>query len=124
MNLVSKEELTQTLIEQLPEELRPSLIQAMNSWWVNIRKTGGFRLTDHGYFIISKCIKIREYDFLLLDFKLTPKNLSVLDRKLKFPYYIKTLDKTKKSIIMFNEREAVLYQIYDDIDLFLKNYGY
>ena len=96
MNLVSKEELTQTLIEQLPEELRPSLIQAMNSWWFNIRKTGGFRLTDHGYFIISKCIKIREYDFPLLDFKLSPKNLSVLDRKLKFPYYIKTLTTEKK----------------------------
>lgn len=124
MNLVSKEELTKKLIEQLPEELRPSLNQAMNAWWFNIRKTGGFRLTDHGYFIISKCIKIREYDFPLLDFKLSSKNLSVLDRKLKFPYYIKTLDKTKKSIIMFNEKEAVLYQIYDDIELFLKNYGY
>lgn len=123
--MISKELLTRTLVDQLQDEARPIIDEAMVSWWCNIRRNGGFRLTDHGYFILSKQLKIAEYSFQLDKFKLTSKNIFILDKRLKFPYYIEMLKKTPKNIILFGDREAVLLQLYDnDIEKFLINYEY
>ena len=116
---MTKHKLTKRLIELLPEDHRLSIEEAMVLWYTNIRNNGGFRLTQNGY----QALKILGLEFWavpLNDIKITmDKNLLLaLDRKLTWPYFI---DYTKKEIVFYSSKEAVMATMYGSIKNWLDN---
>jgi hypothetical protein len=117
-----KLKLTQALVTNLPEEFAEPAEVAVKTWWANIRKTGGMRLTEHGFYVFSRVLELDHYE---LEIKPTPGNRRIvltLDRKLQSPYYIRIDTRIPASVYMFGSREAVMAQLYGDLEKFLRNY--
>jgi hypothetical protein len=115
--MLNKLELTRQLSAQLPEDARPELDQALKSWWINLRETGGLRLTDVGYMAFDM-LEIERHEYSLADYMPIKANVLItLDQKLTCPYYISP---GKKSVLtMFGTKEAVMLRLYGDIDRYL-----
>ena len=92
-----KSKITQQLVELLPDTELCDYNQAMSTWWYNIRKRGGLRLTDVGLRIFKD---ILEFDTWSADIssnkqRVNQRILLQLDRNLDWPYYV---DKKKQKI--------------------------
>ena len=117
-----KLKLTEILVAELPEEFSDTVESAKRTWWANIRKTGGMRLTDYGFFIFSRVLTLSHYS---IDIKQTPGTKRIvltLDRKLQSPYYIEIVKGIPVKLHMFSSKEAVAAQLYGDLEKFLNNY--
>lgn len=119
-----KRELTQQLIKQLPQDQIFDLDRAMQTWWCNLRESGGYRLTDLGYVIFKQFLQIDHYQH---DLSRNPvHNLKILlrlDQRLQAPYYLMRHKGCIVGIAFFSSKEAVLASLYGDIDKFLQNYN-
>lgn len=105
--------LVNTLLAQLDSSSRETVDQAMATWWVNIRRNGGYRLTYHGYTVLKNQLHLESWVFNLPDkMILTKKIILDLDRKLKWPYFI---DIRNKRILFFSSREAMMAVLHGDI---------
>lgn len=115
----NKRELTQHLLGLIDRDLE--LEEALLSWYVNIRSTGGLRLTSIGYTVL-KTLELESWSIDLSDKKpiINKKVLLELDRKLQWPYYI---DTKQKKLILFSSKEAMLANLYGDLQAFLKQYS-
>ena len=117
-----KLQLTQALVANLPEEFAESAEVAARTWWANIRKTGGLRLTDHGFYVFSRVLELAHYDLDIRPILGNRRIILALDRKLQSPYYIKIEKRIPVEICMFGSREAVVAQLYGNVEKFLRNY--
>ena len=115
--------LTEELIALLPEEDRVNLKFAMSTWWFNIRRRGGMRLTRVGYLALADELALEHYSYSIEDPHVFNKQLILkLDRKMQMPYYIDTVKGIPKRIIFFGGREAVMANLYGNLEQFLDNY--
>ena len=119
--MVTRRDITQTIIDLLPTDQKVSVDEAFRSWYQNIRDNGGLRLTTYGYQILQN-LNLENWLINVPDIKKCTQLpvLLDLDRKMKYPYYI---DYRKKCIVMFSSKEAMLTTLYGDLQNFLKNYG-
>ena len=117
--MANKRELTAALIDLLPESVHITLEQALKTWYMNLRSTGGLRLTDQGRLAFD-LLDIANWAVPLEIKNLNKPGLLALDRKLTFPYYI---DYKNKQLVMFSSREAMLATLYGDLKKFLDNYS-
>ena len=117
-----KLKLVETLIATLPDGHEETADRAMKLWWYNIRKEGGLRLTDIGYFVLKNMLEIESYNMDIDIEKFDRQMLLDLDRKLQMPYYIVVKKKLPITIVMFGSREAMLARLYGNLDKFLENY--
>jgi len=115
----NKREITQRLLEMLPDGHATDLDQALKLWYMNIRDSGGMRLTVIGYTVLIT-LGIESWNMNIDPKKVNKKTILDLDRKLQWPYYI---DTKKKQIIFFSSREAMLATLYGDLGSFLKQYS-
>jgi hypothetical protein len=115
-----KADITQRVIGLLPSADTTTLDQALTSWYRNIRKNGGLRLTDLGYQVFLD-LKLEAWSVEITDLKnyISKTLLLQLDNKLQFPYYI---DFKKKKIVFYNSKEAMLANLYGNLTEFLKHY--
>ena len=119
----NKLNLTKELVARLPEEQRISVQSARIAWWHNLRPQGGLRLTRLGYLTLSNQLEIEYYEYSIRDPKQFNQQLLLdLDRKLQMPYYINAIKGIPKSILFFGSKEAVLINLYGDLEKFLDNY--
>jgi hypothetical protein len=108
-----KTEITLWVLDKL--EIRHHLDQALNSWYFNLRKNGGLRLTQVG----RQCFEKAGVQCWRLDIDprgIDKRILLELDRKLEWPYYI---DFRKKSLIFYSSREAMMATLYGDLRAWL-----
>lgn len=117
-----KLKLVETLIAELPDDHEETVERGMKLWWYNIRKEGGLRLTDIGYFVLKNMLEIESYNMDIDIEKFDRQMLLDLDRKLQMPYYIVVKKKLPTTIVMFGSREAMLARLYGSLDKFLDNY--
>ena len=117
-----KRKLTEILVGQLDPELGISIEQAYNTWWHNLRKNSGLRLTQAGSLVFLNELKFQHYTYNVDPFSLTSKLMLIMDRKLQQPYYIVTKKLIPVQIIFFGSKEAMLVQLYNDLNKFLDNY--
>ncbi len=115
----NKREITQRLLGLLPNSESMNLDEALKLWYMNIRDTGGLRLTAIGYTVLIT-LGIESWTMDLDTKKVNKKTILDLDRKLQWPYFI---DVKKKKIIFFSSREAMLATLYGDLGSFLKQYS-
>jgi hypothetical protein len=113
--------ITQTIVDLLPASDSTTVDTALKTWYVNIRAHGGMRLTAKGYQNILAADIANWTWHLPGKQKIFSKRLLLdLDQKLKWPYYI---DSRARSVIFFSSREAMLANLYGDLELFLKQYS-
>jgi len=117
-----KKKLTKTLVAELPEHLGITAEDAYATWWANLRSGGGLRLTDRGYEIFCEHLDLEHHHYSLEPFRITMTHVLALDRKLQMPYYIVGKKKIPVDLVMFGSREAMLVNLYGDLDKFLRNY--
>jgi hypothetical protein len=118
-----KKKLTAELIALLPESQAVSLDQAMRTWWFNLRKNGGMRLTGLGHNVLIDDLEMEHYTYNINDPLLfNQKTILKLDRKMQMPYYISATKGIPKKIIFFGSREAVMVNLYGNLQQFLDNY--
>ena len=115
----NKLELTRALLTELPAGHGHTAEDVIPIWWVNIRNTGGLRLTGLGYQTL-KLMDIESWTVDLDPSKFDRNLILLLDRKLQAPYYIEIEKKLARRLIMFSSREAMMATLYGDLKTFLK----
>ena len=118
-----KRKLTQELINLLPEDNRISVESAIPAWWYNLRKNGGMRLTTTGYRVLTEDLELEHYDYSITDpMMFNQQTILDLDRKMQMPYYIHAVKGVPRKIVFFGSREAVVVNLYSNLQQFLDNY--
>jgi hypothetical protein len=118
-----KLQLTQTLVNLLPDSGRISIESALPIWWYNLRKTGGLRLTATGYQTFVNDLELENYEYTIDNPQLfNQQTILDLDRKMQMPYYIHVVKGIPKKIVFFGGREAVVINLYANLQQFLDNY--
>jgi hypothetical protein len=115
MSRPDKNHVTRELLAQL--NLSMTFDDAMASWWLNQRDTGGLRLTNEGYqYLVGSNIPhhTMQVDRDLLK---KPSTLLVLDRHINGAYY---LDTKLHMLVLFDCKQAVMAELYQDMQKFLK----
>lgn len=116
--MLNKTVVTQQLIDKLETSIRPSVEQALKEWWVNIRDSGGMRLSEAGY-IVFNILEIQRWEYDLHEYKpLKPRLYLTLDQKLTCPYYIH--DRKNAQLILFGSQEAMMLSLYGNLDQYIK----
>ena len=122
-----KLEIVQRLMPQVPMEYQQSIDNAMITWWANIRRDGGMRLTNLGYEMMHDVLKLESWQLDLSDRPrpaLTKKMILAMDHKLEWPYYLDFNPRKKKNrVVFFSSREAMLATLYGDLERFLEQLG-
>jgi hypothetical protein len=118
-----KRKLTEELVKQLGPDLGITVKRAMHTWWFNIRKNGGMRLTGPGYTVFTEQLDLARYEWSIQDpHQFNQHVVLALDRKIQMPYYISSTKGIPKKIVFFGSQEAVMVNLYGDLQKFLDNY--
>ena len=119
-----KKKLTEELVNQLDTDLGITVKYAMHTWWFNLRKTGGMRLTSPGYQVFKEQLDLTHYEFAINDpTEFTQHLILDLDRKMQMPYYIHAVKGIPRKVIFFGSREAVMVNLYGNLKKFIDNYA-
>jgi hypothetical protein len=62
-----KKKLTEELVKQLDPDQGITVKRAMHTWWFNIRKNGGMRLTGPGYTVFTEQLDLARYEWPIQD---------------------------------------------------------
>ena len=125
-------EIVQGLIGRVPEPYQQTVDTAMCTWWYNIRRGGGMRLTKLGYTILHDVLALESWSLDLGDPagtdslrpRINKKNILAMDRKLRWPYYLDFDARRKtKRIVFFGSKEAMMATMYGDLEPWLKSLG-
>ena len=112
--MLTKQSITQQILTGLPEDDRPTLEEALQSWWMNFRDGGGLRLTNAGFMAFGTC-DLETYSFAVpTNLVAIARHLLILDKKLDCPYYIK-IGKNPQ-IVLFGSRQAMMLAMYGDLE--------
>ena len=112
--MLSRRDITRRIVQDLAPDLRPSEQWAEKHWWLNIRSTGGLRLSQDGLEAFES-LNLESWRYPLLS--VTARVLMVLDQKLTCPYFIKLA--RQPQIILFGSQEATLFGLYGDAKKFI-----
>ncbi len=112
------------MVKQLDPDLGITVKLAMHTWWFNIRKNGGMRLTGPGYSVFVEQLDLARYEWPIQDpLAFNQHVILALDRKMQMPYYISAIKGIPKKIVFFGSQEAVMVNLYGDLQQFLDNYN-
>lgn len=110
-----KELITHNVLRELENKDQIPYDQAMVTWWHNLSKYGGLRLTDAGLNVFKSKLGLDSWTMSLP--RINAKLLLQLDRKLETPYH---LDNKKRELLLFGEKEATLATLYGDLNRWLE----
>ena len=119
----NRKELTETLVAQLPKDLGITVDQASKTWWYNIRSNGGLRLSDRGFQIFVEQLQFDSYKINLENTVVDLPMVLTMNKKFKMPYYINFSKRRPSTLILFSSKEAMLVNMYGNLEKFLKSYG-
>jgi hypothetical protein len=121
-NGLLKRKIVNAVLKQLPEQLRIPEDEAMISWWLNIRKEGGLRLSDVGDQIF-RTVGIEYFEFSLdPDTHESWVHVMIdLNNKLIAPYHIALVSKKLPTIRIYDSKIAMMIGLYGNIFEYLKS---
>ena len=118
-----KKKLTETLVQQLDPAWGITAKKALHTWWFNLRRTGGMRLTLIGYNAFVEDLDLEHYSYNIDDpAEFNQQMILNMDRKMQMPYYVHAVKGIPKHIVFFGSREAVMVNLYGNLKQFLDNY--
>ena len=81
------------------------------------------RLTGPGHTVFTEQLDLARYEWPISDpHQLNQHMILALDRKMQMPYYISATKGIPKKIVFFGSKEAVMINLYGDLQKFLDNY--
>ncbi len=81
------------------------------------------RLTGIGYVALAKDLDLEHYEYSIADpMQFNQKTILDLDRKMQMPYYISATKGIPRKIVFFGSKEAVMVNLYGNLQQFLDNY--
>ena len=81
------------------------------------------RLTTTGYRTFVEDLELEHYEYTIDNpILFNQQTVLELDRKMQMPYYIHAVKGIPKKIIFFGSREAVIVNLYGNLQQFLDNY--
>lgn len=81
------------------------------------------RLTSTGFDTFVKKLELENYSYPIDNPMLfNQQTILDLDRKMQMPYYIHATKGVPKKIVFFGSREAVMANLYGNLQQFLDNY--
>ena len=81
------------------------------------------RLTGPGYKVFTQQLDLAHYEWSIQDpHAFNQHVILALDRKIQMPYYISAIKGIPKKIVLFGSQEAVMINLYGDLQKFLDNY--
>jgi len=108
-----------------PDNTEEDIVAAMVSWWQNIRRTGGLRLTARGDELFRLAdLEYHEFDAGPLSHlsMATSQNALVfaatLDKRMPAPFFLTFKDR-RKYVRVYDSRIALVMALYDDFDAYL-----
>jgi hypothetical protein len=110
-----RHDLVKKVLSLLPAEL--DVHDATKTWFYDIRKSGGFRLTDRGLEAL-RMAGLQSWTVPLGGTKLTKQLILDMNRRIEWPYYIST---KPPCLILFSDRDAVMAQLYGDLTQWIAN---
>ena len=82
------------------------------------------RLTKHGFDAFTEEFDLEYYEYVIPEpDKFTQRTVLALDRQLQMPYYIVKEKGVYSRLCFFGSKEAVLANLYGNLDRFLNNYS-
>lgn len=114
-----RQDITQTLLDQL-DCADWDLLTALEQWWYDPRPGSGLRLSDTGYQICTQHLGLTGYHYEIGKGILIPRNLLALNRYLTCPYYLRR-QRGQHRLTLFGSSQAVMANLYGDIDRFIKS---
>lgn len=117
IEMIDRNDITSALIDLLPDQERITVQQATTTWYMNIRNSGGCRLTQQGYDTLQK-LGLQQWRVDIDPKTIRKRTLLELDRKITFPYY---LDLNHRCLVLFGNREAMMATLYGNINAWLQN---
>ena len=119
--MYNKQTVTQAVLEICKGPLKPSIDEAMATWWKNPNLDAGMRLSAEGFFVFSLA-EIESYKFQLPPgIHARSSTLLTLDRGMTCPYYL-TQGKAPE-IHIYGGQEATMFALYGDVEKFLRGIG-
>lgn len=81
------------------------------------------RLTGTGYHVLVNQLDMEHYGYDIADPLIFNKRLILkLDRKMQMPYYIHAVKGIPKRVEFFGSQEAVMVNLYGNLQQFVDNY--
>ena len=116
--MLSKQQITQAVLELITGHFCPTLDQALQQWWKDPRDTTGLRLSADGFFVFGLA-EIVNYRFAVPPgIHAKAATLLTLDRRMTCPYYL-TQGKSPE-IYIYGDSEATMFALYGDVEKFLR----
>lgn len=113
--MTPRQQLTHQILQTIPDQAM-TLEQANRQWWVNQRRSGGYRLTPEGYRVLASVLDLEHWRVPVP--RLSLANVLVLDQKIENPYF---LDVRRGDLLLFGDREAMMAIMYGDVGQWLKS---
>jgi hypothetical protein len=123
LKVSNKKELTEKLVAQLPEGTGITVDDALKTWWYNLRANGGLRLSDRGFQILIEQLQLDSYKINIEDVRMDIPMFLAMNKKFKMPYYVDIRKQRARTLILFSSKEAMLVNMYGNLEKFLKSYG-
>lgn len=116
---LSKEKITRAILDIVnPDYTKEHLDSCMLAWWINIRKTGGYSLTETGHRMFTMA-DIEFYEIPVNFYKGINGKLLELDREIPCPFYIYLANKKEFKLKIYDSRIATMIILHGDIESYL-----
>ena len=119
--------ITESVITELGDS-QLTLEQAMREWWLNIRQSGGFRLTPQGDVAFTRA-DIEHFTFEV--FKKEARTLSDkvnvlqfmldIDKYLDVPYYFYRGEGKRPHLRVYDEGIAIMASLYGTVEEYIES---
>jgi hypothetical protein len=91
--------------------------QAERTWFVDLRRQGGFRLTKAGLNALTQA-DLAAWAVPIDPQRIDKATVVEMNRRIQWPYFI---DAKARQLILFNSRDAVMAQLYGDVVKWLES---
>jgi hypothetical protein len=113
--MTRRHEVVCRVLALLPGELDPEQVE--RSWFCDVRRNGGWRLTDQGLAAFDSA-GIQRWRVPLGETSLDRRLILEMNRRIRWPYYLSV---RPYEIWLFSDQDAVMAQLYGDIRAWVTN---
>ena len=111
---------TEQFLEHLPTTDSISVDQAITTWWVDPRPTGGLRLSWTGFTVLVDDLDIEYWVFNFEKQGIPPWIYLKLEHHLTAPYYLVD-NKKATSLTVFSSRDSMMISLYGNVEKWIQS---
>jgi hypothetical protein len=115
--MLARHDVVQAVVKLLPGEI--DIGRAERTWFCDVRRQGGWRLTDVGL-AAFELAGIQYWTVPLKPNSINKKMLLEMNRRIQWPYYICICS---GELRFFSDRDAMTARLFGDLEKWIKSYS-